>query len=173
VLQSHTPKTQHGSSRTPQTKQAGRDCGTSTAPVVRCGSTSSAVAGRSCVEACRRTTASSTFSHKWAEVVSDPDGEGGRSTRPPTSTGTRSADVCASTYRLNGVLVSSPWSQSMYAYAVPDQSLTRFQVTWSWRPDHLEWLGRVDRDGKRMAAGAAGGDGPDVRPGYLQLTQTR
>jgi hypothetical protein len=94
-----------------------------------------------------RGTISSTFSHELAESVTDPDGEGWQVDPSSDFNWHEICDVCASTYSLNGVLVSSYWSQSMNACVVPDQSFTRFQVTWIWRPDHIEWLGGVDQDG--------------------------
>ncbi|MGH8860363.1 MAG: hypothetical protein ACRDVG_03860 [Jatrophihabitantaceae bacterium] len=94
-----------------------------------------------------RDTVSSTFSHELVEAVTDPDGEGWQIDPSSDFNWNEICDVCASAYRLNGVLVSSYWSQSMNACVVPDQSFTRFQVTWIWRPDHIEWLGGVDQDG--------------------------
>jgi Protein of unknown function (DUF3892) len=45
------------------------------------------------------------------------------------------------------VLVSSYWSRDDNACIVPDQSYTRYEVEWIWRPDHIEWLGGTDQDG--------------------------
>lgn len=94
-----------------------------------------------------RSGISSTFSHELVEALTDPDGEGWQVDPSDDFNWNEICDVCSSTYPLNGVVVSSYWSQSANACVVPDQSFTRYQVTWIWRPNRIEWLGGVDQDG--------------------------
>jgi len=88
-----------------------------------------------------------TFSHELVEALTDPYGDGWQVEPTSDFNWHEICDVCASTYPLNGVLVNSYWSPDNDACIVPDQSYTRYQVQWIWRPDHIEWLGGTDQDG--------------------------
>jgi hypothetical protein len=88
-----------------------------------------------------------TFSHELVEALTDPDGGGWQVEPRGTFDWNEIADVCASTYLLNGVSVSSYWSNSDNACVVPDQSFTTFNVEWIWRPNRIEWFGGTDQDG--------------------------
>jgi len=89
---------------------------------------------------------SATFSHELVEALTDPYGDGWQVEPTSRFNWHEIADVCQSTYLLNGVVVSSYWSRADNACIVPDQSFTRYQVEWIWRPDHIEWLGGTDQD---------------------------
>jgi Protein of unknown function (DUF3892) len=88
-----------------------------------------------------------TFSHELVETLTDPDGSGWQVEPRSSTSWNEIADVCQSAYRLNGVSVSSYWSNGDDACIVPDQAFITFQVEWIWRPNRIEWLGGTDEDG--------------------------
>lgn len=94
-----------------------------------------------------RDSISSTFSHELVETLTDPAGDGWQVEPRSDSDWHEIGDVCNSSYRLNGVVVQSYWSNSDNACIVPDSSFTVFHVQWIWRPNRIEWLGGVDQDG--------------------------
>jgi hypothetical protein len=75
------------------------------------------------------------FSHELVEALTDPDGSGWQIEPRSRFDWNEIADVCSSTYLLDGVSVSSYWS------------FTNFDVEWIWRPSRIEWLGGTDQDG--------------------------
>jgi len=87
------------------------------------------------------------FSHELVEALTDPQGDGWQIDPRSIFDWHEIADVCQSTYRLNGVLVQSYWSNSDNACVVPDSSFTTFAVEWIDRPRRIEWLGGTDQDG--------------------------
>jgi len=64
----------------------------------------------------------SVFSHELAESVSDPDGDGTQVNPRNSSNWNEICDVCCSSYRLNGVLVQSYWSDRDQACIVPTKT---------------------------------------------------
>jgi hypothetical protein len=92
-------------------------------------------------------TITQVFSHELVEALTDPEGDGWQVEPRGRFDWNEIADVCASTFRLNGVVVASYWSNSDNSCVVPDTSFTTFQVQWIWRPNRIEWLGGIDQDG--------------------------
>jgi hypothetical protein len=93
------------------------------------------------------TSITQIFSHELVEALTDPDGGGWQIDPRSMFDWNEIADVCSSTYLLDGVSVSSYWSNQDNACVVPDQSFTTLNVEWIWRPNRIEWLGGTDEDG--------------------------
>jgi hypothetical protein len=94
-----------------------------------------------------RGNASYFFSHELVEALTDPDGSGWQ-VEPRNGTSWHEiCDVCGSAMMLNGVRVTSYWSNEDNSCIVTDSSFTTFTVTWIWRPERIEWFGGVDQDG--------------------------
>jgi hypothetical protein len=94
-----------------------------------------------------RDSISATFSHELVETLTDPEGDGWQVEPRSRFNWNEICDVCASGFRLNGVVVASYWSNLDNACIVPDRTQTTFNVQWIWRPNRIEWLGGTDRDG--------------------------
>jgi len=91
---------------------------------------------------------SATFSHELVETMTDPSGSSWQVEPTDSSNWNEVGDVCASTMLLNGVNVQSYWSQMDNACVIPDTLHTTYTVQWIYRPDHIEWLGGIDQDGR-------------------------
>ena len=90
---------------------------------------------------------SSNFTHELVETLTDPDGSGWQVDPRSSFNWNEICDVCQSTAVLNGVTVSSYWSNRENACIITDSAFTTFKVQWIWRPRRIEWMGGVDQDG--------------------------
>jgi hypothetical protein len=95
-----------------------------------------------------RQTISLNFSHELAETLTDPDGSGWQVEPRSSFNWNEICDVCSSTTILNGVAVSSYWSNQDNACIITDKDFTTYTVQWIWRPNRIEWLGGIDQDGR-------------------------
>ncbi len=90
---------------------------------------------------------SSTFSHELVETLTDPDGGGWQIEPRSRFNWNEICDVCNGVVDLNGVTVSTYWSNQDNVCIVTDSKFTTYNVEWIFRPRRIEWMGGTDQDG--------------------------
>ena len=79
--------------------------------------------------------------------MTDPDGGGWQIEPRSRFNWNEICDVCNGVVDLNGVAVSTYWSNQDNVCIITDSKFTTYNVEWIFRPRRIEWMGGTDPDG--------------------------